>query len=106
MTSGADGKIDCGSAPTATRCGPASFAWDEQAVLVATADAGYMLGTWAGDCTGRPTDGDGRYVCVLDTTRYGADKFVAAVFGPQGRTLHPNFTLPAVHGAAFRSWIK
>lgn len=106
VTSGADGKIDCGSAPTATRCGPASYAWEEQAILLATADAGYMLGTWAGDCTGRPTNASGQYVCVLDTARYGADKFVAAVFGPQGRTLHTNFTLPAVHGAAFKSWIK
>lgn len=100
----ADRRIDCGSAPSATACA-ATFAWSEQAVLVATADPGSMFGGWAGDCSGRDTDAAGHYVCVLDTSRYGADKYVVAVFGPVGQTQHPNFTEPTVHGPAFLSWL-
>jgi predicted CxxxxCH...CXXCH cytochrome family protein len=98
-----DGRIDCG--PASTRCGPESYAWDDQVTLVASPAAGYMLGTWVGDCTGRPTDAAGRYVCVLDTSRYGADKFVGAVFGADGRTLHPNFSDHTVHGPAFLAFV-
>ena len=105
LSSGADGRINCGSAPTATICGPAAFAWTETATLVATADAGYMLGTFVGDCSGRPTNAAGEFVCVLDTTLYGHDKFVGAVFGPTGRVQHTNFTSPAVHGPEFLKWI-
>jgi hypothetical protein len=101
VTSG-DGRIACGT--VGKTCGPAAYAWDEQAVLTATPDAGNMFATWAGDCVGRQQV-DGAYVCVLDTATYGADKFVAAVFGEAGRTQHVNFTDPALHGPEFLSWI-
>jgi hypothetical protein len=103
-----DGGIECGPAPTATRCGPVDYPWDDQVVLVATPAPGNMLGTWAGDCSGRAKDVAGEYVCVLDTTRYGADKFVAAVFGEAGRVQHPNysnFDEPVLHGREFLDWI-
>lgn len=102
----ADGRINCGTAPTATLCGPVSFAWTETARLVATPDAGKMFGTWIGDCgyAGREQV-NGEYVCLLNTVQYGADKFAGATFGEAGRTVHPNFTNPAVHGQAFLDWI-
>lgn len=100
ISSGADGKINCGTAAAATKCGPVSYAWNEVATLTATADDGFMFGTWAGECTGRPKV-EGEYACVLDTSRYGADKYVVAVFGEPGRTQHANFSDPAVHGPEF-----
>jgi hypothetical protein len=98
-----DGQIDCGPAPAARACGPAAYDWNTVAELVATPDAGSMFGTWAGDCTGRQQVG-GRYVCLLGTSRAGADKYVVAVFGEEGRAEHPNFTEPATHGREFLDW--
>jgi hypothetical protein len=100
-----DAQIDCGPGATQTLCGPVSYAWDDVVTLVATALPGYMVGTWVGDCSGRPTNAAGDIVCVLDTQRYGSDKWVGATFGPEGRVLHPNFSDPAVHGPAFRASI-
>lgn len=99
-----DGRINCGQTPAARDCGPAAYGWSAVVQLVATPDPGSMFGTWAGDCSGRQQVG-GRYVCLLDTSRRGADKFVAAVFGEQGRTQHANFTDPALHGREFLEWI-
>jgi predicted CxxxxCH...CXXCH cytochrome family protein len=100
-----DGQIFCGTAPGATRCGPAPFAWNVQATLVATADPGMMLGTWAADCGGRPTNDAGQYVCVLDTKVDGSDKYVLAIFGPQGVVQHADFTSPQVHGPEFLNFV-
>ena len=90
----ADGQIYCGTAPAANQCGPATYAWGATATLTATPDAGFMFGTWAGDC-------GGRQACVLGTGTYGADKYVLAVFGAPGRTIHENFSDPALHGPEF-----
>jgi len=99
-----DGQIVCGSAGT-TRC-TGTFAWNAQAVLVATADPGFMFGTWTGDCSGRTvTDASGRYLCVLDTVHSGSDKSVQAIFGPPGSTPHGNFTSPTVHGPEYLDWV-
>ena len=87
-----DGRIACGTAGTA--CGPVSFPWSTVVTLTAEPDGGNMLGTWAGDCTYRGP-------CVLDTAAYGADKYVAAVFGPLGVAGHGNFTSPEVHGPEY-----
>lgn len=95
----ADGRIVCGTAPTAASCGPVSYGWTEAAVLTATPDAGFMFGTWAGDCTGR-TKTDAGYVCILDTIRYGADKYVVAVFDTEGRAQHTNFDPSVLADAA------
>ena len=103
--SSADGRITCGSAPSSTLCGPTAFAWTETVTLVATADQDHMLGTFVGDCSGRPTNPAGEFVCVLDTTRFGHDRFVGAVFGPAGRVQHANFSSPAIHGPEFLSWM-
>jgi predicted CxxxxCH...CXXCH cytochrome family protein len=86
-----DGRIVCGTGGAACT---ADYAWTAQVVLTATPDPGNMFATWVGDCqyTGP---------CVLDTRRFGADKFAGAVFGPAGETLHGNFSSPAVHGVAF-----
>ena len=102
--SSTDGQIFCGSAPGATRCA-ATFAWTTQAVLVATADPGSMFGTWAGDCSGRPTNASGQYVCVLDTVHSGSDKYVVPIFGPLGTTGHGNFTSPVIHGPEYLDWV-
>lgn len=86
-----DGQIRCGTGGTACK---GRYAWTAQAVLTATPDEGYTFGTWAGDCqyTGP---------CVLDTRVSGADKFVNAVFGPNGVVLHGNFSSAATHGQAY-----
>lgn len=86
-----DGRIRCGTGGTACT---ARYDWGVQAVLIATPDAGYTFGTWAGDCqnTGQ---------CILDTRVSGADKYVNAVFGPNGVVQHGNFTSPARHGQAY-----
>jgi hypothetical protein len=97
-----DGQIDCG--PVTTTC-TGTFAWNTQAVLVATPSPNRMFGTWASDCTGRPTDAQGRYVCVLDTSSSWSDKYVVPVFGPIGTTQHSNFTSPAAHGPEYLDWI-
>ncbi|BDG05234.1 CxxxxCH/CxxCH domain c-type cytochrome [Anaeromyxobacter oryzae] len=99
----ADGQIACGT--VGTRCGPATYGWADTATLTATPDAGNMFGTWAGDCQGRKFPAaNGAYLCYLDTTTYGADKFVAAVFDVAGRAQHVNFTDPALHGLEFLNW--
>lgn len=92
-----DGRIACGAAPAASACGPVSYAWGVEATLTATADPGFMFGTWAGDCSGRKP-------CALGTAPSGADKYVVAVFGPPGRTPHENFNDPLLHGPEFLAW--
>lgn len=93
-----DGQIECGTAPSASRCGPASYAWAATATLTAIPDTGKMFGTWAGDCVGRGQ-------CVLDTSRNGADKTVTAVFGEPGRVQHANWMDPATHGPEFVNFV-
>ncbi len=86
-----DGRIRCGTGGAACS---GRYGWSEQAVLTATPDPGYTFGTWGGDCqyTGP---------CTLDTSKEGADKYVVAVFGPNGVVVHGNFTSPAIHGRAY-----
>jgi hypothetical protein len=108
----ADGQIACGSASGATRCGPASYPWGETVALTATPDAGMMFGMWAGDCSGRTLDANGKYTCFLGTGTSGADKYVLAVFDAAGKAMHGNFnvptpvTKPTVHGNEFRNFIQ
>ena len=90
----ADGRIHCGKPGVADACGPVTYAWTDIATLSATPDPGGTFGTWAGDCSGRQ-------LCVLDTKKYGADKYVLAIFGRAGVASHPNFTSPAVHGPEY-----
>jgi predicted CxxxxCH...CXXCH cytochrome family protein len=91
-----DGQIRCGT--TGDACS-AVYAWSASAVLTATPDEGFGLRTWAGDCslTGP---------CVLDTTRYGADKYVLAAFDPVGSLGHGNWTSPALHAPAYRDFVS
>jgi predicted CxxxxCH...CXXCH cytochrome family protein len=91
-----DGQIDCGTG--STRCGPAQYAWTATATLNAVPDPGKMFGTWAGDCQYRGP-------CVLDTRRYGSDKYVLAVFGPQGVVQHGNFSSQTIHGPEYLDFL-
>ena len=91
-----DGQVDCGTG--AARCGPARYAWTATATFNAIPDPGNMFGTWAADCTYRGP-------CVLDTKVYGADKTIAAVFGPQGLAGHGNFTRQSIHGPEYLDFL-
>jgi predicted CxxxxCH...CXXCH cytochrome family protein len=99
-----DGRISCGT--TTTRCGPELYNWSDVVTLTATADAGSMFGTWAGDCFGRGAKVGAGYVCVLDTTKTGADKYVVPVFGEPGRTQHANFSEARVHALEYFAWVS
>jgi hypothetical protein len=89
-----DSSIDCGVQPGATSC-VASFPWAASVKLTAVAQAGYQFELWAADCQGVD-------YCVLDTSRYGADKYVVAAFAPASDPpMHPNFSLPTAHGPAY-----
>jgi len=108
----ADGRIRCGSAAADTLCGPVSYPWADTAALTATPDAGMMFGMWAGDCSGRALDANGKYTCFLGTGTSGADKYVVAAFDVPGKAMHGNFnvptpvTKPTVHGNEFRNYIQ
>jgi hypothetical protein len=102
ITSGTDGKIDCGAVGTHDLCGPASFAWGDTAVLSAVADTGQYFQSWAGDCSGSVETGG----CRLDTLTYGADKWVVAVFNPPDQLGHSRIPDPAQHSPLFFRFIK
>ena len=91
-----DGQIDCGTG--ATKCGPAQYAWNATATFNAIPDPGNMFGTWASNCTCRGP-------CVLDTKKDGSDKYILAIFGPQGTVQHCNFTNQAAHGPAYLDFL-
>jgi predicted CxxxxCH...CXXCH cytochrome family protein len=102
ITSGTNGKIDCGAVGTHDLCGPASYAWGDTAVLSAKADGGQYFQSWAGDCSGAVEIGG----CRLDTLTYGADKWVVAVFNPPDQLGHSRIPDPAQHAPLFRAFIK
>jgi predicted CxxxxCH...CXXCH cytochrome family protein len=102
ITSGTDGKIDCGAVGTHDLCGPASFDWGATAVLSAKADTGQYFQSWAGDCSGAVETGG----CRLDTVTYGADKWVVAVFNPPDQLGHSRIPDPAQHAPLYRDFIK
>jgi predicted CxxxxCH...CXXCH cytochrome family protein len=102
ITSGADGKIDCGAVGTHDLCGPAPYAWGDTAVLSARADDGQYFQSWAGDCSGAVETGG----CRLDTLTYGADKWVVAVFNPPDQLGHSRIPDPAQHAPLYRAFIK
>jgi len=96
----ADGQINCGLPSTGKdACGPATYSWNVTATLTAVPNAGQVLMSWAGDCTGSNS-------CVLDTRGSGADKWVVAVFNAQGQVGHGNIMDPALHGPMFFSFVK
>ena len=90
----ADGLIHCGTGGTACA---ADYPWSASVVLTATPDAGFGHQNWAGDCSMTGP-------CVLDTSRYGADKYVVAVFNPIDQLGHGNFTSPVIHGPAYHAF--
>lgn len=73
-----DGRINCGVAEGATKCGDASgqfrFAWSETTTLTAIPAPGYKFEGWAGDCSGK--------TCFVSTDVKRADWYVVANFVP------------------------
>jgi len=92
-----DGKINCGTigGPNGT-CGQAKYLWTETATLTAVPDEGKLFQSWAADCSGSVVDG-----CVLNTTPYGADKWVVAVFNLPGSLGHGSMASPSLHAPKF-----
>ncbi len=89
------------SVPAGINCGGGGaacsvlFPWSASVTLTAVAANGYQFNLWAGDCYGAGA-------CVLDTTQYGADKYVVADFIPLSQPrMHPNFSDPTVHAPAY-----
>ena len=84
--------------PGADRCGvngQTPYPWSQTVVLTATAQGQNVFIGWAGDCGGSgPT-------CTLSA---GADKTVAAIFGPAGSG-HPDYSSPALHGPAYLDFL-
>ena len=110
-----DSRINCGAGATACGIpstpvggisavkGQTEYTWFQAngttlttVTLTATATAGNAFIAWAGDCGLANSVGN---VCTLTA---GADRMVAAVFGPPGSG-HGDFSSGAVHGAALQA---
>ena len=110
-----DSRINCGAGSTACGIpstpvggisavkGQTEYAWFQAdgatlttVTLTATPTAGNAFLAWAGDCGLANSAGN---VCTLTA---GADRMVAAVFGPPGSG-HGDFSSGAVHGAALQA---